>query len=81
MAARKADDDYMPSGPPMSPLTKSFFTCWAFFDACVGLAEETFGTTAMAVGSALGMHSELVRVIGLMQDSRMSGRTEANASR
>ena len=22
----------MPSGPPMSPLTTSYFTCWAFFD-------------------------------------------------
>ncbi|MCG6867561.1 MAG: hypothetical protein LJE91_02185 [Gammaproteobacteria bacterium] len=67
----KAEDEYMPSGPPMSPLTPSFFTCWAFFDACVGLAEETIGTTTMAVGSAFGMHDELVRVIGLMQDSRM----------
>lgn len=67
----KAEEEYMPSGPPMSPLTASFFTCWAFFDACVGLAEETVGTTTMAVGSAFGMPDELVRVIGLMQDSRM----------
>ena len=67
----KAEDEYLPSGPPMSPLTPSFFTCWAFFDACVGLAEETIGTTTMAVGSAFGMHDELVRVIGLMQESRM----------
>ena len=68
----KAEEEYMPSGPPMSPLTTSFFTCWAFFDACVGLAEETIGTTMMAVGPDFGMHSELVRVIGLMQDSRMA---------
>jgi hypothetical protein len=25
-----AEDEYMPSGPPMSPLTASFFTTWAF---------------------------------------------------
>lgn len=68
----KAEEEYMPSGPPMSPLTASFFTSWAFFDACVGLAEETIGTTTMTVGSAFGMHDELVRVIGLMQDSRMA---------
>ena len=54
-----AEDEYMPSGPPMSPLTNSFFTCWAFFDVCVGLAEETICTTAMAVGAAFGMHNEL----------------------
>src|SRR5215831_4427461 len=34
----KAEDLYMPSAPPMSPLTASYFTCWAFFDACVGSA-------------------------------------------
>jgi hypothetical protein len=67
----RAEDEYMPSGPPMSPLTPSFFTCWAFFDACVGLSEETIGTTSMAVGAAFGMHQELVRLMGLMQGSRM----------
>lgn len=68
----KAEDEYCPSAPPMSPLTTSFFTCWAFFDACVGLGQETLGTSTMAVGRAFGMHEELMRVIGLMQDSRMA---------
>ncbi len=68
----KAEDEYVPLGPPMSPLTRSFFACWAFFDVCVGHAEETIGTTTMAVGSTFGMHSELIRLIGLMQDSRMA---------
>ena len=27
-----ADDAYVPSGPPMSPLTKSYFNCWLLFD-------------------------------------------------
>ena len=68
----KAEDEYMPRGPAISPLTTSFFTCWAFFDACVGPGQETLGTTTMAVGKTFGMHEELVRVIGLMQDSRMA---------
>ena len=67
----RAEEEYMPGGPPMSPLTTSFFTCWVLFDACVGLGKETLGTTTMAVGTAFGMHDELVRIIGLMQDSRM----------
>ena len=29
-----AEDIYIPSGPPTSPLTKSYFLCWAFFDLC-----------------------------------------------
>lgn len=68
----KAEEEYMPGGPPMSPLTTSFFTNWAFFDACVGLGEETIASITMTVGAAFGMHEELVRVIGLMQDSRMA---------
>jgi hypothetical protein len=67
----KAEDLYVPSAPPMSPLTTSYFTCWAFFDACVGSANETIGTTILEVGAAFGMHPELLRLIRLMQDSRM----------
>lgn len=67
----RAEDEYLPGGPPMSPLTTSFFTCWAFFDARVGLAQETIGSITMAIGSAFGMHPELLGVIGLLQKSRM----------
>lgn len=66
-----AEEVYMPSGPPMSPLTTSYFTSWAFFDACVGRTNETIGTTILEVGAAFGMHPDLLRVIRLMQDSRM----------
>jgi hypothetical protein len=67
----RAEGLYMPSAPPMSPLTTSYFTCWAFFDACAGPANETIGTTILEVGGAFGMHPELLRLIRLMQDSRM----------
>jgi len=67
----KAEDLYAPSAPPMSPLTTSYFTCWAFFDACAVPANETIGTTILEVGATFGMHAELLRVIRLMQDSRM----------
>jgi hypothetical protein len=67
----RAEDLYMPSGPPMSPLTKSYFTCWAFFDACIERTNETIGTTVLEVGAALGMHTGLLRLIRLMQESRM----------
>ena len=67
----KAEDLYVPSAPPMSPLTTSYFTCWAFFDACAGPANETIGTTILEVGATFGMHPELLRLMRLMQDSRM----------
>jgi hypothetical protein len=67
----QAEDEYLPSGPPMSPLTASFFSCWASFDVSLGLAKETLGTIAIAVGEALGMHGELLRLFHLLQQSRM----------
>jgi hypothetical protein len=66
-----AEDTYMPSGPPMSPLTVSYYTCWAFFDACAGPARETIGTLLLEVGAEWGMHPELLQLVGLMQKSRM----------
>jgi len=67
----KAEDEYMPSGPPMSPLTTSYFTCWSMFDACVGAKRETMASCILALGEALGMHPAMLRLIGLMQASRM----------
>jgi hypothetical protein len=51
----RAEDLYMPSAPPISPLTTSYFTCWAFFDACAGRANETIGTTILELGAAFGI--------------------------
>jgi hypothetical protein len=67
----QADNLYLPSGPPMSPLTTSYFTSWAFFDACAGSAHETIGTTVLELGAAFGMSPQLSRLIQSLQDSRM----------
>lgn len=42
-----AEEAYMPSGPPMSPLTVSYFNCWGAFDLCTsGAKKETLCTIA-----------------------------------
>jgi len=66
-----AQEEYMPGGPPMSPLTTSYFTFWAFFDACVGRGKETFGTALLALADKIGMDPILRGVIDHMQASRM----------
>jgi len=38
------EDDFMPSGPPMSPLTASYFTFWCFCDLRFGKEKESVGT-------------------------------------
>jgi len=66
-----AEDEYLPSGPPMSPLTRSYFTTWAFFDLRFGPDNETMGDCLLDAGELLGMDSETTQVIRLMCDTRM----------
>jgi hypothetical protein len=66
-----AEEEYMPSGPPMSPLTHSYFTCWGFFDLCVGTMKESFGSVAIEVCKSLDVDPGLIRVFKKMQASRM----------
>jgi hypothetical protein len=67
----QAEDEYMPDGPPMSPLTRSYFTTWAFFDAAFGQDRETIGTCLLDVGPDLGISPDYLEVIRLFQQSRM----------
>lgn len=66
-----AEDEYMPLGPPTSPLTASHFWSWAFFDASVGPERETIGTCVLALAGVVPMHAEFLRLVQLAQDSRL----------
>ena len=66
-----AEDEYMPDGPPWSPLTRSYFTTWAFFDVRFGPDKETIGTCLIDVSSELKISSDMLEVIKLFQKSRM----------
>jgi hypothetical protein len=66
-----AQDEYMPSGPPTSPLTASYFSCWGFFDLCVGLKKETFATIVIDACRFLKADPGLITIFELMQKSRM----------
>src|ERR1700730_4191666 len=50
-----AEEEYMPSSPPMSPLTMSYFTTWAFFDVRFGPDRETIGTCLLDLAELLDM--------------------------
>jgi hypothetical protein len=66
-----AEEEYMPDGPPMSPLTKSYFTTWAFFDVRFGPDGETIGTCLLDLADLLGMDPFMVETIRRFQDTRM----------
>ena len=67
-----AEDMYMPSGPPMSPLTTSYFTCWGAFDLCsTGAKKETLCTIATDLCKFLHVDEGLISPYEAMQASRM----------
>ncbi len=67
----KAEDEYMPSGPPMSPLTRSYFTTWAFFDLGFGPYKETLGKCLLDAAAMLGFDEKVMDVIRTCSESRM----------
>ena len=44
----KAEDEYMPAGPPMSPLTRSYFWLWALYDLRIGKSTDTLAYCKIA---------------------------------
>ena len=70
-AYSNAQEEYMPSGPPMSPLTTSYFFGWGVFDSAAGPAKETLGSVAIDLCRAIGTEPSLVRLFEHMQASRM----------
>lgn len=67
----EAEDIYLPSAPPMSPITKSFFYSWASFDMNVGLKRETLTTVMIDLYRTLKADPQLIQVIEHLQLSRM----------
>ena len=70
-AVGKAEDEYVPDGPPISPLTASYFNHWAFFDLQFGSSRETIGTCILTVAEATGMPTWMADVVQPIQQSRM----------
>lgn len=67
----EAQEEYMPAGPPMSPLTKSFFYQWALYDVPIGLKRETMGSILLAVGRALKMDPEFLALLKSLTEGRL----------
>jgi hypothetical protein len=66
-----AQDEYMPSWPPMSPVTTSFFWCWANFDAAVSAYRETLGSVTLRVATEFGVHPTMLALMRTFTVSRM----------
>lgn len=64
-----AEDIYMPSYPPMSPVTNSFFSSWLAFDMSVGIKKETVTTVMIDLYRKLNASPDLINLLSIMQSS------------
>jgi hypothetical protein len=69
--AGDAEEEYMPSGPPMSPLTVSFFTCWAFYDLRFGKDGDTIGKCQIDANDLFLMNPDQLDALHKLSESRM----------
>ncbi|MBF0471522.1 MAG: hypothetical protein HQL48_09110 [Gammaproteobacteria bacterium] len=71
-AYENAEDEYLPSGPPMSPLTYSYFFSWSTFDLCSsGAKKESFCTIVTDLCKFQKVDEGLTSLFETMQASRM----------
>lgn len=69
--AAKAEDEYMPSAPPLSPLTTSFFTTWAFYDLQFGRDGDTIAQCQIDANDVIWLNPDQLRALKNMSNSRM----------
>lgn len=65
-----AEEEYMPSGPPMSPLTASFFTTWAFYDLRFD-GTDTLASCLIEANDVVCMNPDQLDALKKMANSRM----------
>ena len=69
--AAEAEDIYMPSYPPMSPVTASHFAMWSLFDLQFGQSHETIGTCFLRIAELTDLPAGLRATVSALQSSRL----------
>jgi hypothetical protein len=68
----EAEDEYMPVGPPMSPLTRSFFFFfWSVCDLSPGGDGETLASATLDLVREIGTEPHLLAAMDVLERSRM----------
>jgi hypothetical protein len=69
--AGNAEDEYLPSGPPMSPLTRSYFTCWELYDLRFGKDGDTIGKCQIDANDIFLLNPDQLDALKKLSESRM----------
>ena len=67
----KAEDEYMPAGPPMSPLTGSYFWMWALYDLRIGKSTDSLASCQIALNDVLLMNEHQLDAAKKLAASQM----------
>lgn len=67
----EAHEEYMPSWPPMSPITTSYFWAWSNLDMTANAHRETLGSVILRVATEFGVHPHMLALMRIFNDSRM----------
>jgi len=67
----KAEEDYVPDGPPMSPITRSMYYGWSLWDLGVGVKRESIGSIVRDIGRVQGMDPLFLGVLDKLVASRL----------
>lgn len=65
------EEEYMPDGPPFSPLTRSYFSYWQSFDYPFGKAQETLGSIFYDLAQHSKLDRRIVNATAALNASRM----------
>ncbi|MEI6127235.1 MAG: hypothetical protein WCQ99_11865 [Pseudomonadota bacterium] len=69
--AAKAEDIYLPSGPPLSPLTNSYYSLWLLCDLVFGPDRETIIDCFLGVGPGMNVTEMHLKAAFSLKESRM----------
>jgi hypothetical protein len=69
--AAKAEDIYVPSGPPMSPLTSSYYGYWLLSDMVFGPDKETIIDCFLGVATDIKIDEMHQKAVLALKNSRM----------
>ncbi len=70
-AVANVEDKYMPSGPPMSPLTGSFFTTWVLYDFRIGGSDDTMAECQISANDVFQLNLDQLDALKKQASSRM----------
>jgi hypothetical protein len=67
----RAQNRYIPNGPPISPLTASYFYSWSLFDCVIGKTTDTLAGCLIEANDVVGLKPEEIAALGKLNTSRM----------